>query len=90
MAYICYIGLGLERILWSGSLKTVARELVIYNLDLVGIQVVRCGKGDTKPADVYIIFYANGYSNHHIRTGFFAHKIIISAVNSLLVAISRI
>ena len=32
----------------SGSLKTAARELVKYKLDLVGAQEVRWDKGGTK------------------------------------------
>jgi len=35
---------------WSGSLKTAARELAKYKLDLVGAQEVRWDNGGTKRA----------------------------------------
>jgi hypothetical protein len=41
----------------SGSLKIAARELARYKLDLVGVQGVRCEKGDTVRAGDYIVFY---------------------------------
>jgi exonuclease III len=43
----------------SGSLKTVARELGKYKLDLVGIQEVRCDKGGTeRTRGLYILLWS--------------------------------
>jgi exonuclease III len=61
-------------------LKTVSGELVKYKLDLVGVQDVRWDKGGTEPAGDYTSFYGNGNADHHLGTGFFVHKRIISAV----------
>jgi hypothetical protein len=64
----------------SGSLKTLSRKLAKYKLDLVGVQEVRWDKGGTKLAGDYTFFYGNGNADHHLGTGFFVHKRIISAV----------
>jgi hypothetical protein len=64
----------------SGSLKTVSGELAKYKLYLVGVQVVRWDKGGTELADNCTLFYRNGSANHHLGTGFFVYKRIISAV----------
>jgi exonuclease III len=64
----------------SGSLKTVAKELGKYKLDLVGVQEVRWDKGGTERAEDYIFFYGAGNGDHQLGTGFFSHKRIISAV----------
>jgi exonuclease III len=63
-----------------GSLKTVSGELAKYKLDLVGEQEVRWDKGGNKPAGDYTFFYGNGNADHHLGTGFFVHKRIISTV----------
>jgi hypothetical protein len=41
----------------SGSLTTVARELTIHRLDLVGVQEVRWDKGEVLRAGDYYFFY---------------------------------
>jgi exonuclease III len=64
----------------SGSLKTVSGELAKYKLDLVGVQEVRWDKGGTEPAGGYTFSYGNGNADHHLGTGFFIHKRIISEV----------
>jgi hypothetical protein len=62
-------------------LKTVARELGKYKLDLVGVKEVRWDKGGTEPAKDYTFFYGGKYEDHQLGTGyFFVRKIIISAV----------
>jgi exonuclease III len=55
----------------SGSLKTVARELGKYKLDLVGIQEVRWNKGSTERAEDYTYVYGAGNEDHPLGTGFF-------------------
>jgi exonuclease III len=50
----------------SGSLKTVARVLGKYKLDLVGVQEVRWDKGDTEQAEDYIFFYGAGNEDHQM------------------------
>jgi hypothetical protein len=67
----------------SQSLKTVSGELAKCKLDLVGVQEVRWDKGGTEPAGDYTFFYGNGNADHHLQTGFFIHKRIISAVKKL-------
>jgi exonuclease III len=64
----------------AGSLKTVARELGKYKLDLVGVQEVRCEKDATERAEDCTFFYGAGNEEHQLRTGLFVHKRIISAV----------
>jgi exonuclease III len=64
----------------AGSLKTLARELRKFNLDLVGVQEVRWEKEVTGRAEDYTFFYRKGNEDHQLGTGFFVHKRIISAV----------
>jgi exonuclease III len=62
----------------AGSLKTVARELGKYKLDLVGVQEVRWEEG-TERAEDYTVFYGKG-NEDQLGTSFFVHTRIISAV----------
>ena len=65
---------------WLGSLKTVARELSRYKLHLVGVQEVSLDKEGTLTAGDYIFVYGKGNENNQLRTGFFVHHRIVSAV----------
>jgi hypothetical protein len=70
-----------DRNLYStGLLKTVARELGKYKLDLLGAQVVRWEKGGTERAEDYAFMYGEGNGDHRLGTGFFVRKRIVSAV----------
>jgi hypothetical protein len=60
-------------------LKSESREREKYKLDLLGVQV-RWDKRSTEPADEHKLLYGNGDVIHQLRTGFFVHKGIISAV----------
>jgi hypothetical protein len=53
-----------------GSLKTVARELGKYKLDLVGVQEVRWEKSGTERVEDYTFFYGAGNEVHQLGTGF--------------------
>jgi exonuclease III len=53
----------------SGSLKTVARELAKYKLDLVGVQEVRWDKEGTVRAGEYTFFFQNGSARSGIEGG---------------------
>jgi hypothetical protein len=66
-----------------GSLKTVARELGKYKLDLVGVLEVRWEKGGTERAEDYTLFYGEGNGDQQSGTGFFVHKRIVSAVRKV-------
>jgi hypothetical protein len=54
-------------------LKTVARELGKYKLDLVGVQEVRWDKGGTEWAEDYTFFYEAGNEDHQLGTGLFLY-----------------
>jgi exonuclease III len=66
-----------------GSLKAVAREFGKYKLDLVGVQEVRWEEGGTERAEDCTLFYRQGNGDHQLGTGFFVHKIIVSADRGL-------
>jgi hypothetical protein len=70
----------------SGSLNRVARELVKYKLDVLGVQEVILGKVDTEPADNCTIsveklhiFCGNGNPKHQLGPGFLINEGITSA-----------
>jgi hypothetical protein len=64
----------------TGSLKTVARELGKYGLDLVSAQDVKWENGGTERPQDYTFFSGDGNGDHELGTGFFVHKRILSAV----------
>jgi hypothetical protein len=74
----------------AGSLITVASEISKYKLDLVGVQEVRWDKGGTEPAGEYIFFQEKGNENHELRTNFFVHRRIITAVKRVEFVSDRI
>jgi exonuclease III len=55
----------------AGSLKTVARELGKYKLDLVCVQEVRWEKMGTERAEDFTFFYGMGKEDLQLGTGFF-------------------
>jgi exonuclease III len=67
----------------AGSLKAVGDEISKYKLDLVAVQEVRWDGGRTERAGEYTFFYGKGNENCELGTGFFIHKIIISAVKKV-------
>jgi hypothetical protein len=66
----------------AGSLMRVEKEISIYELDLVEVEVT-WKRGGTKPAGEYKLYYGKGNENHELGTGFFVYKRIISAVKSV-------
>jgi hypothetical protein len=71
------------------SLKTVARELGKYKLDLDGVQEFRREKGGTEWAENYKFFYGQGNGDHQLGTDFLIHKRIISAVRRVEIISDR-
>jgi exonuclease III len=62
------------------SLKTVAREVGKYKLDLLGLQEVRWKKGGAEKAEDCTLFYGERNENYQLGTGFVLHNRILSAV----------
>jgi hypothetical protein len=56
------------------SLKTVARKLGEYELDLVGVKEVGWEKGGTERAEDCTFFYGQGNGVHQLGTGRFVQK----------------
>ena len=55
----------------SGSLTTVARKLLSYKLDVVGVQKVEWDLRGTVRAGDYIFFLYGRDKQYQLRTGFF-------------------
>jgi hypothetical protein len=51
-------------------LKTVAREVEKYKLELMGVQEVRWEKGGTERAEDYTFLYGEGNEDNQLGTGF--------------------
>jgi hypothetical protein len=49
----------------------------------VAVQEIRWVEGGSQPADDYTFFCENVNANHHLGTGFFIHKVIITAVKKV-------
>jgi hypothetical protein len=62
---------------------TVARKLVRYKLDLVGVQEVRWNNGGTVRAGDYTFSYGKGNESHQLETGIFVHHRIVSPITSV-------
>jgi hypothetical protein len=68
----------------AGSLRTVAEEVSKYKLDLLGVQEVRWGGGDTEPAGEYTLFYGKGNENHELGIGFDVNTSLISVSDTCM------
>ena len=61
---------------------SVAKELVKYRLDLVGVQEVRLDENGISPIGDYLLYYGEGNNNKR-GTWFFICKRIKSAVKKV-------
>jgi hypothetical protein len=68
-----------------GSLTTVVSELVGYKLDFVGVEEVRWDKEGTVRAGDNTFVCAKGNESYQLRTEFFLHQRIVSAVKIVYV-----
>jgi hypothetical protein len=64
----------------SGPLSKLARELVRYKVDLMGVQEVKYYKLGTVRAGEFI-FFSMEKENHQLVTGLFVHHRIVTPVN---------
>jgi len=64
----------------AGSLTAAARELAVYELDLLGVEEVRWDKAGKLRAGNCNFFFGKGKKYHQLGTGFFVHHRIVSAV----------
>jgi hypothetical protein len=51
---------------------TIAKEILKYKLDLLGVQEVRWDRGGTEPAGEYTFLCVKGNENHELGTFFCA------------------
>jgi hypothetical protein len=50
----------------AGSFMTIANEISIYKLDLVGVQEIKCNRGGTESTGEYTFYYERGNENREL------------------------
>ena len=65
---LCFGTLYVRRLYRLGSLTTVARELVTYKLEVMGVQEIWCDKGGKVRARDYNVICGKGSANHQLGT----------------------